>query len=208
MLDIPHVLHLSYLEQEIDKFFDKSCLTSYSSLPGTSDFGILYKKGTKDGLIGFSDSDYAGDLDDRRSTSGHVFTMGSAVVSWSSKKQPIVTLSTTEAEFVATTSCACQAVWLRRLLGKLNFHQQDPTPTFCDNISAIKLSKNPVLHGRSKHMDVRFYFLRDLCNDGTIDLIFCKSEDQDADILTKPLKLPVFLKLRKTLGICFAKNIV
>lgn len=171
-------------------------------LQGTISFGILYEKGESFGLLGFTDSDYAGDQDDRRSTSGYAFIMGSGAVSWSSKKQQIVTLSTTEAEFVAAAACASQAIWLRRLLEELGFHQNSPTPVYCDNTSAIKLSKNPVLHGRSKHIDVRYHFLRDLANDGTIDLIYCKSEDQIADIFTKPLKLDVFVKLRRLLGVC------
>ena len=171
-------------------------------LQGTIDFGLFYRKEKKLTLFGFTDSNYAGDPDDRRSTSGYVFMIGSGAVSWSSKKQQIVTLSTTESEFVAATSCACQAIWLRRLLEELHCHQQGPIPIYCDNSSAIKLSKNPVLHGRSKHIDVRFHFLRDLIKDGTINMVFCRSEDQVADILTKPLKLAAFLKLRQLLGVC------
>lgn len=92
-------------------------------LCGTIDFGLFYKRGEKSDLFGFTDSDYAGNLDDRRSTSGYVFMLGSAAVSWSSKKQPIVTLSTAEAEFVAAASCACQALWLREILEELQFKQ-------------------------------------------------------------------------------------
>ncbi|CAL5408817.1 unnamed protein product [Camellia sinensis] len=175
-------------------------------LKGTTNFGILYKKGEQSGLIGFTDSDYAGDSNDRKSTSGYVFMMGSGVISWSSRKQPIVTLSTTEAEFVAATSCACQAIWLRRLLETLQHPHNGSTPIYCDNSSTIKLSKNPVLHGRSKHIDVGYHFLRDLVKDGTLDLKHCRSEDQLADILTKPLKLPAFLKLRHLLGVCSVVN--
>lgn len=119
-----------------------------------------------------------------------------------------MTLSTTEAEFVAAASSSCQAIWLRRLLEVLYNQQQGPTVIYCDNLSAIKLSKNLVLHGRSKHIDVRYHFLRDLCKDGVIDLVFCKSEDQIADILTKPLKPAVFMKLRSMLGVCSSKEVV
>ncbi|XP_049394795.1 secreted RxLR effector protein 161-like [Solanum stenotomum] len=142
-------------------------------LQGTKDFGLFYKKGEKSDLIGFADSDYAGDQDDRKSTSGYVYLLGTTVVSWSSRKQKIVTLSSTEAEFVAATTCACQAVWLRRILEELQFKQEKATTIFCYNNSAIKLSKNPVLHGRSKHIDVKYYFLRDLNNEGTIELQYC-----------------------------------
>ncbi|KAH9735189.1 hypothetical protein KPL71_017659 [Citrus sinensis] len=171
-------------------------------LRGTAEFGLFYKKGKKSYLYGFADSDYAGDLDDRRSTSGYVFMFGSAAISWSSKKQPIVTLSTTEAEFVAAASCACQALWLRNILHELQFKQPESTQIFCDNSSTIKLSKNPVLHGKCKHIDVRYHFLRDLTKNEVIDLVYCRSEDQVADIFTKPLKLASFFKLRKSLGVC------
>ncbi|XXG80205.1 hypothetical protein AAC387_Pa09g1131 [Persea americana] len=175
-------------------------------LKGTADFGILYKNGGESSLIGFSDSVYPGDLDDRKSTSGFVFMMDYRAVTWSSKKQQTVTLSTTEAEFVVATSSSCQAIWLQRLLEFLHNQQQGPTFIYCDNIFAIKLSKNLVLHGRSKHIDVRYHFLRDLCKDDVIDLVFCKSENQIADILSKPLKPIVFMKLRSLLGVCSRKD--
>jgi hypothetical protein len=171
-------------------------------LQGTRDFGLFYKKGEKLELFGFTDSDYARDQDDRRSTSGYVFMLGTSAVSWSSKKQQIVTLSTTEAEFIAATACACQVIWLRKIIEELQFQQIEATTVFYDNNLEIKLSKNPVLHGRSKHIDVRYYFLRDLSNDGTIKLVYCRSEDQVADIHTKPLKFATFVKLRGLLGVC------
>ncbi|KZV47100.1 retrovirus-related Pol polyprotein from transposon TNT 1-94, partial [Dorcoceras hygrometricum] len=175
-------------------------------LQGTQKLSLYYKKGEKADLIAFCDSDYAGDQDDRKSTSGYVFLLGSAAVSWSSKKQSIVTLSTTEAEFVAATSCACQAIWLKKILTDLKFKTHGPTVIYCDNNSAIKLSKNPVLHGRSKHIDVKYHFLRDLTRNGTLDLIYCRSEDQVADMFTKSLKLPAFQKLRDCLGMCTLEN--
>lgn len=110
-------------------------------LKGTTDFGIFYRKGGDDELIGYSDSDYAGDLEDRKSTSGYVFLLSSGAVSWSSKKQPVVSLSTTEAEFIAAASCACQAVWLKRVLENLDLVQGRTIIVRCDNSFAIKLSK-------------------------------------------------------------------
>ena len=153
-------------------------------------------------MVGFADSDYAGDTDDRKSTSGYTFMIGAGAVSWSSKKQPVVTLSTTEAEFIAAASCACQGVWLRRVLEKLGHTQSKCTTIYCDNSSAIKLSKNPVMHGRSKHIDVRFHFLRDLTKEGTIELVHCNTQEQIVAIMTKSLKLEVFLRLRDKLGMC------
>jgi hypothetical protein len=142
-------------------------------LKGTMSFGLFYRKGEKQELIGYTDSDYAGDQDDRKSTSGYVFMLSSGAVSWSSKKQPVVTLSTTEAEFIVAASSACQAVWLRRILQQLNHEPRKSTTIYCDNSSTIKLSKNPVLHGRSKHIDVRFHFLRELTKDEVVELIQC-----------------------------------
>lgn len=169
-------------------------------LKGTVELGIRYRRCGEGSLVAFADSDYAGDVDDRKSTSGYVFMLGTGAVSWSSKKQPVVTLSTTEAEFIAAASCACQGVWLRRILEKLGHVQGMATTIYCDNSSAIKLSRNPVLHGRSKHIDVRFHFLRDLTRDGVVELIHCSTQEQVSDIMTKPLKLEVFLKLREKLG--------
>ena len=134
--------------------------------------------------------------------------LGSGAISWSTRKQSIVTLSTTEAEIVAATTCACQAIWLQKILASVYFKPAGPIPIFCDNNSTIKLSKYPVLHGRSKHIDVRFHFLRDLTRNETIELIFCRSEDQLADIFTKALKINIFHKLRKLLGVCKAESSV
>jgi hypothetical protein len=189
-----------YMERPTDSHF-QAAKRILRYIKGTIVFGIFYKKGGKAELVGYSDSDYAGDQNDRKSTSGYAFLMTSGAVSWSSKKQPVVTLSTTEAEFVAAASSACQVVWLRRILTILNQEQSNPTVVFCDNISAIKLSKNPVMHGRSKHIDVRFHFLRDLVKDGILELIHCSTQQQVADILTKPLKLDTFLKMRNLLGV-------
>ncbi|XP_040372964.1 secreted RxLR effector protein 161-like [Rosa chinensis] len=168
---------------------------------GTMNYGIFYIKGGAEELMAFTDSDYAGDVEDRRSTSGYVFLMGAGAVAWSSRKQPLVALSTTESEFVAAATCACQGVWMRRILKKLGYSQEGCTIVKCDNSSAIKLSKNPIMHGRSKHIDVRFHFLRDLTKDGVVELVHCGTQDQVADLMTKPLKLDAFLKLRKLLGV-------
>jgi hypothetical protein len=179
-------------------------------LKGTLRCGILHKPKAGNELIleGWSDSDYAGDYDDRKSTSGYVFTMNGNAISWCSKKQPIVTLSTTEAEFVSASSCACQCIWLRNVLKHLHVKQASCTSINCDNSSSIKLSKNPIMHGRCKHIDVRYYFLRDLCKEGVIELKYCKTQEQLADIMTKALKLESFYKLREGLGMCDLSSIV
>lgn len=171
-------------------------------LKGTIELGLFYKKGGNKDLIAYTDSDYAGDRDDRKSTSGYLFMLSSGAVSWSSKKQRVVTLSTTEAEFIAAASCTCQAVWLSRILEEHGHVQCEATTVYCDNTSSIKLSKNLVMHGRSQHIDVRFHFLRDLTRDGVVKMVHCHTQEQVADIMTKPLKLDVFLKMRSLMGVC------
>ena len=160
----------------------------------------MYKKRSLNDLIAYTDSDYACDLNDRKSTSGYIFLLSSGAVSWISKKQPIVTLSTTKAEFVAAAGCASQVIWMRRVLDQLGHVQKKSTIVMCDNNSTIKLSKNPVMHGRSKHIDVRFHFLRELANDGIIELMHCGTEEQTIDVMTKPLKLESFQKFRSQMG--------
>jgi hypothetical protein len=169
---------------------------------GTLELGILYKRGSPTELIAYLDSDYGGDVDDRKSTPDYVFMLGSGAVSWSSRKQPIVTLSTTEAEFIAAAHCVCQGIWLKRILESIGLKQRRCLTVFCDNSSTIKLSKNPVLHGRSKHRDIIFHFLRNLSYDGSIELVHCASKDQLTDIMTKALKLDAFESIRERLGVC------
>ena len=155
-------------------------------IQGTTDFGILYKRGRRNaGLVSYTDSNYAGDLDDRKSTSGFAFIMGSRAISWASKKQPVVSLSTTKVEYIVAALCACQCIWLRRILEQLGAEERGSTEINCDNNFTIQLSKNSVFHGRSKHIGERFHFLRDLVNDGAVKLSFCSSEEQIADIMTK-----------------------
>ena len=114
----------------------------------------------------------------------------------------MVTLSTTEAEFVAASFCATQCAWMRRILEQIEWKESIETSTtiLCDNNSAIKLSKNPVLHGRSKHIDVRFHFLRDLATEGIVKLEFYGTNEQVADIMTKASKMDTYELLRSKLG--------
>nr|KYP56954.1 Retrovirus-related Pol polyprotein from transposon TNT 1-94 [Cajanus cajan] len=163
-------------------------------LKGTLEYGIFYQEKTKTGLMAYSDNNYAGDLDDRRSTYGAVLLIGNGAVSWMSKKQPVVSLSTTEAEYIAAASCACQCIWIQRILEHLSSAEKEATEILCDNSSTIQLSKNPVFHGRSKHIAVRFHFLRDLVNDKVVRLTYCCSNEQVANIMTKALNLDQFEK--------------
>ena len=171
-------------------------------LKGTEKFGLFYRKGDlKEELIGYSDSDFAGDSNDRKSTSGHIFFFGGMAVSWSSQKQSIVALSSCEAEYIAATSATCQAVWLSRLLGELMKDEAMKAKLLVDNQSAITLSKNPVHHNRTKHIDTRYHFVRQCVEEKKIEVEFIRSEDQLADIFTKALGKGKFLEMRDRIGI-------
>lgn len=169
---------------------------------GTCDFGIKFTRSKEFKLVGFSDSDWGGSIDDMKSTSGYCFTLGSGIFSWSSKKQEIVAQSTAEAEFVAATSAVNQALWLRKILIDLNLEQEASTEILVDNQAAIAISQNPVFHGKTKHFNIKLFFLRGVQKDGAVTLVYCRTEDQIADVFTKPLSVSKFEFLRSKLGVC------
>lgn len=168
---------------------------------GTCGFGVKFTRSKEFKLIGFSDSDWGGSVDDMRSTSGHCFTHGSGVFSWSSKKQETVAQSTAEAEFVAATAAVNQALWLRKILNDLNLEQKESTRIHVDNQAAIAISHNPVFHGKTKHFKIKLFFLREVQKEGDVALVYCKSEDQLADLFTKPLPVSKFESLRQEIGV-------
>lgn len=172
---------------------------------GTTNYGILYTDEGGLQLEGFTDSDWAGDRDDRKSTTGYAFSLGSGAISWCSKKQPTVTLSSTEAEYRAAAKATCEAIWLRRLLGDVQITQVDPTVIYCDSQSCIQLAKNPVYHARTKHIEVDQHFLREKIQSGEIQLTYCDTNDQAADIFTKALSKDKFEKFRSMLGVSVNK---
>jgi Reverse transcriptase (RNA-dependent DNA polymerase) len=154
-------------------------------LKGTADLKLVYG-GKKANLEGFVDADGASQ-DHRRAISGYVFVVDGGAVSWSSKKQELVTLSTTEAEYVAATHAAKEAVWLRRLTGEIFSLLEEPTTLHGDNKSAIALAHGGQYHARTKHIDIRYHYIRYIIEAGTIKLIYCPTDQQTADILTKAL---------------------
>jgi hypothetical protein len=167
-------------------------------LKGTLEYGITYQGKGIHGirLQGYSDADYAGNIDDRRSTSGQIFFLGGGPVSWASTKQRSVSTSTTEAEYIALCEACKQGQWLRGLLRELKCTQfmssTLATPIFSDNQAAIAISKDPIAHSRTKHIDVRYHYIRELVSSGKTVIDYIRTEDMAADALTKPLPLLAF----------------
>ena len=174
-------------------------------LKSTPNVGLWYPKGSNFELIGYSDSDYAGCKVDRRSTSGTCQFLGRSLVFWSSKKQNSVALSTAEAEYISAGSCCAQLLWMKATLSDYGIKYKN-VPLFCDNESAIKMTQNPVQHTRTKHIDVRHHFIRDHQQKGDISIQGIGTEDQLADIFTKPLDEKRFCKLRNELNILDFSN--
>ena len=146
-------------------------------IKGTINYGLVFDgRSTRCFLIGYSDADWANDVDTRRSTSGYVFQINGLTVSWSSKRQSCVTRSSTEAEYVALSHATQEAVWLRRLLNDIGEKQDQPSVMNEDNQGAIELSKNPRFHNRTKHIDVAYHFIREKVNDKSINVKYCRTD--------------------------------
>ena len=175
-------------------------------LLGTINLGLWYPKNSTCNLIGYSDSDFAGSKTDRKSTSGTCQFIGSALVSWHSKKQNSVALSTAEAEYISAGSCCAQILWMKQQLSDYGIIL-DRIPIKCDNTSAINLSKNPVQHSRTKHIEIRHHFLRDHVLKGDCVLEFVDTKNQLADIFTKPLPKEVFFSIRRELGLLDVRDL-
>ncbi|GJV57264.1 hypothetical protein Tco_1458269 [Tanacetum coccineum] len=177
--------------------------TKYRGMIGTTYLGLWYPKGSDIETIVYADSDHVGDYVDRKSTSGVFTFMGCCLTSWFSKKQTALAISTTEAEYVSTGKACQQALWMKKALIDYDVRLDD-IPITCDKKGAIDLSKNPAQHSRTKHIEIRHHFLRDNVQKGNISIEKVSSEDNIADILTKPLKRELFNYLR--LGFYFTQK--
>ena len=174
-------------------------------LKGTLNIVLQYKA-TGKLLLGYSDADWASDLDNRHSTTGNVFLMSGGAVSWLSQKQATVALSTAKAEYIALSSAIQEAIWLRQLMNDLKLKVEAPIEILEDNQGAIALAKNPVGHKRTKHIDIRYHFIREAVRAGSVNLTYCPTKDMVADIFTKPLPKIQFEKLRNQLGLVSFTN--
>lgn len=170
----------------------------------TVDLALLYRKTNSPPLVGYADSDWAGALDDRKSTTGYLFEVFGAVVTWTTRKQTTVSLSSTEAEYIALSTAAEELVWLKNLLQDFGNIIETPIVMYEDNQPCIHLL-NKWEHRRLKHIDVKYNFVKDLSSKKIIDVKYLQSSDQKADILTKGLAKDRFVKLRDALGLVFAK---
>ncbi len=158
----------------------------------------------KDGpveLVGYSDSDWGADKEDRCSIGGYMFLFNGTPVSWRSKKQATVALSSTEAEYMALTAAAKEAVWLCHLLKDLGFEQEGPTTIYEDNQGTITIAQNPCNHERTKHIDIQYHFTRERIESGEIALEYCPTSEQLADLFTKALPRDRFTNLVRKLGL-------
>ena len=161
---------------------------------------LWYPKGSSYCLLGLSDSDFSSFKSDRKSTSGTCHLFGNYLISWHNKKQHSVAFSTIEAEYVVAESCCSQILWIKQQLLDCDL-KLGWVPIKCDNTSAINLTKNPVLHSRTKHIEIRHHFFRNPVEKKDVTFEYVDTKNKLADIFTKPLPSESFLKIRRELGI-------
>jgi hypothetical protein len=165
---------------------------------GTIAYGIRYTSSVGVMLHGFTDSDSEWT---ERVLPDIVISLGSAMISWSSRKQGSIAQSTVEAKYIAASVASREAVWLRKLLSYLFSAELEPTVIHCDNQSCIKLFENPEFHDRSKHIEMRYHYVRDMVQKNILSIHYVPTAEQTADILTKPLSLTKFVCFRDKLGV-------
>ena len=171
-------------------------------LKHTVSHGLFLRRNSSHHLTAYSDADWAGCPDDRRSTSGFCIYLGSNLISWSSRKQPTVARSSTEAEYKAIANATAELLWIQSLQRDLHVSLSHPLVLWCDNIGVTYLTSNPVLHARTKHVEIGFHFVRDRVANKTLDVRFISGKDQLANVLTKPLVASRFYWLISKLNVC------
>ena len=167
----------------------------------TFSYGLDFKRSSDSTLIGYSDSSHNVDIDDGRSTTGHMFYLNDCLITWCSKKQETVALLSCEAEFMAATEAAKQAIWLQELFAEVVEKPNEKVVVRIDNKSAIALTKNPVFHGRSKHIHKKYHFIRECIDNDQVEVEHVAGSLQKADILTKALGRIKFKEMRDLVGV-------
>jgi hypothetical protein len=212
---------LAYAMSVLSKYLDKPTRDHLRAakhvlryLRGTSDLVLVYKRGNNT-LIGYSDADWAGDLDERRSTSGYLFTLNGTAISWRSKLQDTVALSTVEAEYIAMSEAAKESIWLQGLLKEVResgiygeISGEDAAQTLhTDNQGAMALAENPQHHQRSKHIDIRYHFIRQQIREGRINLHYLPTAQMTADVMTKALPREPHQRHTSAMGLATIRDV-
>ena len=174
-------------------------------LVGTKDYSLVYNGASQAGLIAGTDSDWASDPHSRRSQTGFFLKLANGIFSWQSRAQKTIAHSSTEAEYMAMSDCSRQVVWVRNLLAELGYHVSH-IPLSGDNQGSIFIASNPVTEPRSKHIDIRYHYIREVHDKGIVDVFYIDGNNNPADIFTKNLGAVKFLKFRSQLGLHFRES--
>jgi hypothetical protein len=165
-------------------------------LKGTLELGLWYPKDKYFNLVAYTDENWASSIDDRKRTIGGEFFLGTCLVAWLHKKQASTSLSTTEAEYIVDASFCTQVLWMKQTLEDLQIRYDDPITINCDNISAICISKNPVIHSKTKHIPIKYHFLRDQVTQKVVKIVYVDTKEQIAYIFTKSFPMSTFKNLQ------------
>lgn len=207
----PDIAHAASLLSQYNDRFGKAHWTAAKRvlryLKGSAQLGIVFGR-QKGPLTGFVDADWAGSVDDRRSFTGYTFVWNGGAIAWESKKQRTVALSSTESEYMALGEAAKEAIYLTRFLSEFGIRNPKSVELFNDNLGAQKLAENPLFHGRTKHIDVRHHFVRELVESGSIELKHISTDEMPADVLTKALPKPKHWKCLSLLGIAEGSKVL
>jgi len=201
----PDIMYATSLMSRFQENYQNSHITTIkkilSYLNATKAYALTFRGNDKFSLTGYVDADFAGDLTDRKSTTGYIIKLGSNVISWKSKKQPTVSLSTTEAEYIALTEITSELLWFKNLLMELGYKFTEPIKIHEDNQSCIKMATSNSNKSRAKHLDIKYHFIKEHVDSKTIELNYVPTNEQIADTLTKALPRSQFELLRKEIGL-------
>lgn len=167
----------------------------------TADFSLVYTAGSPAVVVGMTDADFAANAIDRKSINGFVFLLSGAAVTWNAKKQSLIALSTTEAEYVALVHAGREGIWIRSLLSEIGLVPKEATDLYCDNLGAVALTANPGFHARTKHFDIKLHWIRDRIASRELSVRFVPTEHNLADLFTKPLPASRHLALTQAIGL-------